>query len=167
MSSIDIALVIVFVAAIIYGLYKGLIAQLGSLGGIILGVIACHIWGDDAVRIVGEVLPEMTSGAQTAGYVNSVIGNVLLFLLVYMLTVLIAKLLRNITSALSLGWIDRLLGSVFGLVKWFLILSLILNLWEAVLPEYSLVKSSQLAGGVAIRTVLDLAPTLFGSVAAL
>jgi len=167
MSSIDIALVIVFVAAIIYGLYKGLIAQLGSLGGIILGVIACRIWGDDAVRIVGEVLPEMTSGAQTAGYVNSVIGNVLLFLLVYMLTVLIAKLLRNITSALSLGWIDRLLGSVFGLVKWFLILSLILNLWEAVLPEYSLVKSSQLAGGVAIRTVLDLAPTLFGSVAAL
>lgn len=167
MSSIDIALVIVFVAAIIYGLYKGLIAQLGSLGGIILGVIACRIWGDDAVRIVGEVLPEMTSGAQTAGYVNSVIGNVVLFLVVYMLSVLVAKLLHNLTSALSLGWVDRLLGAVFGMIKWFVLLSLVLNLWEAVLPEHSVVKSSQLVGGVAIRAVIDLAPTLFGSIVAI
>ena len=46
MSIIDIVIVVVFVGAIIYGLYKGIISQLGSLGGIILGIIACRIFGD-------------------------------------------------------------------------------------------------------------------------
>ena len=60
MSVIDIIILIVFVGAIIYGLYKGVIAQLGSLGGIILGIIACRLFGDYATELVSNILPAMT-----------------------------------------------------------------------------------------------------------
>ncbi len=164
MSVIDIIIVVVFVGAIAYGLYKGLIAQLGSLGGVVLGVIACRVWGEEVSRWVGTILPDMASSSHTAAYVNTVIGNVALFLAVFLLTVLIAKLLKSLTNALSLGVFDRLLGAIFGLLKWFLVFSMLLNLWDVLFPGSSLIKSSEIAGGLAIKAILDLAPTLFGSV---
>lgn len=166
MSVIDVLIVIIFVGAIIYGLYKGVISQLGSLGGVILGIIACRLFGGAVTRLVADILPAATSDAQTSAYVNSVIGNVLLFLIVFLFAILIARLLKNITHALSLGFVDRVLGAIFGLFKWFLIFSIILNLWQAFVPDTNFVKASSIGGGVAAKAILDLAPTLFGSIVA-
>lgn len=164
MSVIDIIILIVFVGAVIYGLYKGVIAQLGSLGGILLGIFACRLFGDYATEVMSNILPAMTSDAETTAYVNSVVGNVLLFIVVYVLTCLIAKLMRKITHALCLGLFDRLIGAVFCIFKWFFVFSIVLNLWQVFFPESSVVKMSTLANGVAIQTIMDLAPTLFGSI---
>lgn len=167
MSVIDIIILIVFVGAIIYGLYKGVIAQLGSLGGIILGILACRLFGDYATEVMSNILPVMTSDAETTAYVNSIIGNALLFIIVYVLASLIAKLMRKITHALCLGLIDRLIGAVFCIFKWFFVFSIVLNLWQVFLPESNIIKMSTLANGIAIQTIMDLAPTLFGSISQL
>ena len=167
MSVIDIIILIVFVGAIIYGLYKGVIAQLGSLGGIILGIIACRLFGDYATEFVSNILPAMTSDPKTTAYVNSVEGNVLLFIVVYVLACLIAKLMRKITHALCLGLFDRLIGAVFCIFKWFFVVSILLNLWQVLSPETNIAKMSTLANGTAIQAIIDLAPTLFGSISQL
>ncbi len=167
MSVIDIIILIIFVGAIIYGLYRGVIAQLGSLGGILLGIFACRLFGDYATEVMSNILPVMTSDAETTAYVNSIIGNVLLFIVVYVLASLIAKLMRKITHALCLGLIDRLIGAVFCIFKWFFVFSIVLNLWQVLSPETNVVRMSTLADGIAIQTIIDLAPTLFGSISQL
>ena len=167
MSVIDIIILIVFVGAIIYGLYKGVIAQLGSLGGIILGIIACRLFGEYATEMVSNILPAMTSDAKTTAYVNSVVGNVLLFIVVYVSACLIAKLMRKITHALCLGLFDRIIGAVFCIFKWFFVVSILLNLWQVLSPETNVVKMSTLANGTAIQAIIDLVPTLFGSISQL
>ena len=167
MAIIDIAIIVVFALGLILGLYKGLMEQIGSVAGILLGVIACRIWGDEATRFVASIMPDISASDEAAAYVNSVIGNVFLFLAAYLIAMLIAKLLHTVISNLSLGWINRLLGGVFGIVKWFVILSVVLNLWEALLPDHSIVSTSQLMGGMIAKTALNLAPALFGSIAAL
>lgn len=164
MSVIDIVILIVFIGALIYGLYKGVIAQLGSLGGILLGIIACRLFGDYATELMSNILPVMTSDAETTAYVNNIIGNVLLFIVVYVLTSLIAKLMRNITHALCLGLIDRLIGAVFCIFKWFFVFSIVLNVWQVFFPESNITKMSTLANGVAMQTIIDIAPTLFGTI---
>ena len=167
MAIIDIAMIVVCILGIALGLYKGLMAQIGSVAGILLGIIACRIWGDDATRFVASIMPDLSASGEAAAYANNVIANVFLFLGVYLLAMLVAKLLHNIISNLSLGWINCLLGGVFGAVKWLVIMSVVLNLWEALLPDHSIVSTSQLMGGIAAKTVLNLAPALFGSIAAL
>ncbi|MBQ9073326.1 MAG: CvpA family protein [Muribaculaceae bacterium] len=167
MSVIDIIIVVVFVGAIIYGLYKGIIAQLGSLGGILLGILACRLWGDDVADLIAGILPAATSDAQTAAYVNSIIANVLLFLVVYLLVKLLAGAIKKLTHALALGIIDRILGAIFGLFKWFLVFSIILNVYNVFFPVGETLKSSEIANGLAAKTIMDLAPTLFGSIASM
>ena len=164
MSIIDIVIVVVFVGAIIYGLYKGIISQLGSLGGIILGIIACRIFGDSVAGLISDIFPAISDNAQTAAFANSVIANVLVFIIAYFLVKIAAKAIKSLTHALCLGFIDRILGAIFGLFKWCLVLSIVLNLWLVISPNSQIVSGSSIAGGMAAKTILDLAPTLFGSI---
>ncbi len=167
MGVIDIVIIAVFIGAIIVGLWKGVIAQLGSLGGIILGILACRMFGDYAAQLAGEVLPKMSESAQTVAYVNSIVGNVVLFLIVYLLAKLIARLMKQITNALCLGFVDRILGAVFALFKWFLVMSIIVNIVIVFFPEQNFVAKSTLGDGMAIKYIVDLAPNLFGSITAM
>lgn len=162
MSALDILIIIVFVGAIVYGLYKGVIAQMGSLGGILLGIVACRLFGDDFARFLGTVLPDMTSDAASSAYVNGIIANVIIFIVVYILAVLIAKLIRKLTHALCLGVIDRIAGAIFCLFKWFLAFSIVLNVWLAFDPNAGFQKKSSIGGGVAVKAIISLAPTTLG-----
>ncbi len=162
MSTIDIIILIVFVVAIVYGLYKGVIAQLGSLGGIILGIVACRLFSGGFARLLGTILPNMASDASTSAYINNIIANVIIFVLVYVLAVLLAKLLKKITHALMLGVFDRILGAIFGLFKCFLVFSIVVNVWIAFDSDAKFVQNSKLVNGVAAKAIVDLAPTTFG-----
>lgn len=166
MSFIDIVILIVFAGAVIVGLRKGLIAQLGSVAAVIIGILACRLWGDDAARIAASLIPELTSNGDTATYAASVVGNVTLFVIVYLSVKLLASLVRNVTHALMLGIVDRILGVLFCLFKWFLVLSIVFNLWDAIFPSSGLLTSSKLGNGLAVRTVMGFAPKVFGAVTA-
>lgn len=166
MSFIDIVILVIFAGAVIYGFYRGVIAQIGSVAAVIVGIIACRIFGDAATELTATLLPEITSNPDTARYACSVIGNVVLFLLVYLTVKLLASLIKKVANALLLGFVDKIIGAVFCIFKWFLVASLVLNVWCLVFPDSNLVKSSTIAGGKAIEAILELAPALLGSLTA-
>lgn len=159
MNTLDIIILIVFAVSILYGLRRGVIAQLGSVGGVIVGVIACRAFGDSAAIVTGRLLGSATD---TSCYVNSVIANVALFIAGFLLTRLIAKMLKGIVHALCLGIIDRIAGALFSLFAWFLAFSIALNLWQVITPDKDITTSSKLSDGKAAKAIIDLAPKLLG-----
>lgn len=159
MNTLDIIILIVFAASILYGLRRGVIAQLGSVGGVIVGVIACRTLGDSAATLVGNLLG---SDSASACYVDSVIANVVLFITGYLVTRLIAKMLRGVAHALCLGIFDRIGGALFSLFAWFLAFSIALNLWQALTPGTDITAESKLSNGRAARAIIDLAPKVLG-----
>ena len=46
MTKLDIVILVIFVVSVVLGFRKGLIVQAGSLGGLLLGVLLCHIGSD-------------------------------------------------------------------------------------------------------------------------
>lgn len=160
MSAVDIAIIVVVGASLIYGLYKGIISQLASLGGIVLGIVACRIFAPDMGPLVMGLFPN-TFSSETAA---AIAGNVLLFLLVFLTVGAIASLVRKLTHTLMLGWFDRLLGGVFGVFKWLLIMSIILNLWYLLAPGSTIFTTSHLMEGKALPWIIGLAPELMGVV---
>ena len=52
MNAIDIFLLAVIGIALAYGLYKGLVRQIASLGGLILGIIACRLFSRDFANVL-------------------------------------------------------------------------------------------------------------------
>ncbi len=166
MSITDIVILVIFAGAVVYGFWKGIISQIGSVAAVILGIIACRLFGDEATDLTFTLLPELAKDPDTARYACSVIGNVVLFLLVYLTVKLIASLVRKIASSLLLGFVDKILGSAFCIFKWFLVASIVLNVWYLIFPDSIIVKTSKLAGGKAIDAIMELAPAILGSLAA-
>lgn len=162
MSGIDILMLVVFAGAVIYGYRKGMIVQFGALGGIIVGILACRLFGQWFAGVLGGVASS-ESDSIDVGYVNGVIANVILFILGYIAARMVAKLVKTVTHAVKLGIVDRLCGVVFCLFEWFLALSILLNIWHIIRPDVDVVSMSRIGGGRAVKVVLDLAPTVFGS----
>ena len=152
MSAIDILIVVVFVAAAVWGLRKGLIGQLSSLAAIVVSLIGCRIFG-------GMLEPLMP---QSPSFVAPILSYTLVYVILYFLIRFLVRSLKTITSALMLGPLDRIAGAVFCGFKWMLGLSLVLNAWVAIFPNSETVKSSTLGGGRAVQCVMEIAPWLWG-----
>lgn len=160
MTTVDIVLLVILGAATLYGLYKGLIGQIASLGGIVLGIIACRCLCDRVADLMQQLAPEALADRTIA----MIVGCVLLYLLVYFTVGLFAGLIRKLTHALLLGWLDHLLGAVLGLFKWMILLSIVLNLWYFISPESPVFHSCTLLNGRLLPAIIRLAPQLLGAV---
>lgn len=157
-STIDIIMLIVLGAALVYGLIRGLIKQIASLGGIILGIVACRLFADSVGPLVQRLLPGTFSSAGSA----KIVGCILLFLLIYFTVGAIASLTRKLTSAIMLGWLDHLLGGIAAMFKWALVLSILLNLWKTVSPGSAIFYQSKLMDGEMLPAIMNLAPWMLG-----
>lgn len=161
MSAIDITILIVAGAALVYGLIKGIINQLASLGGFVLGLIACRIFGDNMAEIMTGILPGTFHSQQAA----SIVGNIVLFLLVYFTVALIASMAHKLTHAIMIGWLDHLLGGIFSVFKWLLIMSIVLNLWHIITPDSPIFHSFTLMDGELFPALMNFAPKMLSALA--
>lgn len=159
MSGIDIFIIIIFVAAAFFGFFKGAIHQIGSAAGILGGFIAARAFGDT----VGQWLAGDT--ATTASYtpaMASVLGSIVVFVAVFVGCFIIARLLGSVISLAGLGIIDRIAGAAISVLKWFLAMSMLLNLWYLISPSSGIFTSSTIADGRVFQCVMQLFPALMG-----
>lgn len=158
MGILDIIFLILFAAAIIYGYSKGLFCQLGAVGGILLGIIVCRLFGDDLTR---GITPD--EATENDIYVYGIFSNVLLFIASYLLARVIFHFVKGVTHALKLTVIDRLAGVIFAIFEWFFLASLALNIWQAFQPDVDIRSASKLDNGKVLAAVRDFAPSVLGS----
>lgn len=157
-SITDIIIIVVFVVAVIWGYRKGIIRQAGSISGVILGLVACWIFGADAAAFAAKCLPSAGS------YVATFIGYLALFLLVWFCAWSISLMVRKIVHTLCLGPVDGLAGSIFMVFKWALVASLLLNAYAFCQPQSPLFVSSRLFNGELLKSIVAFAPWLWGLV---
>lgn len=161
MTTIDIILLIVIGASLVIGLYKGIISQIASLGGVVLGIIACRLLAETAGGWLMSWWPDTFTNVTIA----NIAGGIIVYLAVYIGVGAFASLLRRLTDTLMAGWVDHLLGGLFGVFKWMIMLSIALNLFHMIAPHCVIFHSSALFGGRLMGAVMQLAPKLFGVMA--
>lgn len=163
MGFLDIIFIILFAGGAVIGYRKGAIAQIGSLAAIAAAVIACRTSGEWAAEIAARFLGADDPAASSMTiYSAKVLGYGALFGIVWLGVWLIAGFFRKATHAIMLGTVDRVAGSVFLILKWFMVISLMLNLWKIIDPESQLFSSSKLAGGELLRLVMEMTPWILG-----
>ncbi len=162
MSSIDLLIVAVFAASILFGIWKGLIAQLGIVGGIAGGIVACRLLGDPVASLIGH-LTNAEKGSTADAYIDSMVANIIIFAVVFTTIVFLSRMLRTIASVMCMSVVDRVAGMLFSLFSWLLALSLLMNIWQMAHPNDSLANKGKLNDGRAVRSMLDFAPDILGS----
>lgn len=150
MDSFTLFILIVVLAAGALGWTKGFIGQISQLIGIILAIAACRIFGDYVTGLIAGHNANDT-------VIYTVIAYTLLFLAVYIIVWLIAKMLLSAIHVLHVGILNRIGGAIFCICKWMILVSLVLNVYAALVPDTAL-SASRL-----YNKTLAFAPWILGS----
>lgn len=118
MTYLDIIILLPVVYGIVRGIMRGLVREVFALVGIILGVVVARIYADSVTVWLGQIITiEATLLKPVAAFI--------IFIVVAVVCNVLAMLLTKLMKFISLGWLNRLIGGVFGAVKWILILTVI------------------------------------------
>ncbi|WP_300934045.1 hypothetical protein [uncultured Duncaniella sp.] len=74
-----------------------------------------------------------------------------------------AKFLKLVTHTLLLGPLDHIAGAVANILKWFMVMSVALNLYMVVFSGTDINKASRLGDGRLVTWIIDLAPSVWGA----
>lgn len=131
-----------FGMAIAWGAYsgfsKGLIKELASILGVIIGVFLAknyYPYLDIKLKPIFE---------SEAGFI-SILSAILIFLLTIMVFKIIAKFLTKFLKIIALGLLNRIIGSVFGIFKTVLLLCVLVFIFSNINNVTGLIKAEKLS----------------------
>ncbi len=119
MNYLDYILIVLLVLAAFDGYQKGFIASLTGLVALILGVYAAVIFTEFMAAFISELFSFYSRHLW-------IIAMVATFVLVVVVVNLLGKMIEKFTEMLLLGWLNRILGIVFGAIKGLFILSVLM-----------------------------------------
>jgi len=154
MGIIDIILLLCFIPAIVTGISKGFVKQAVEFVAIVLGIWAALHFSS-------------TISAWLAQYIHAdkVILNIISFLVVVvaitLLLNLVGSLLSKMMNVISLGWLNAVLGIVFGILKTALVLGLLIMLFEWLNSSINLVETKALGESQVYTAIRDFTNKMF------
>lgn len=137
MNPLDWLLAALLAYSVVRAVVRGFFQEAFALGGLILGFLfACWFYHPLAVDLKGLInSPQI---AQLSAFLLILAGTMIL-------ASLIGKLLRHTASVIGLGFADRLLGALFGLLRGALLGVALLLAVTAFLPSAPWIENSLLA----------------------
>jgi membrane protein required for colicin V production len=138
MNPLDIVIVAILSYCLIRGVFRGLIKELSAIVGVLAAFYAAYTY----YPYLSEVLQRWISDVSYRHIASFFILFCAIFILISALGVVIQYLL----DVAFLGWVDRLCGAAFGLIKGILICAVLVMALTAFLQKGTpLVKDSSLA----------------------
>jgi membrane protein required for colicin V production len=109
MNILDYIILVPLLYLTIKGIIRGLIRELASLAGIILGIWLGNLYQPEVTGVISRYLPETRF--------MPLVSLALVFILMVILCNLAGWGVRFIFKKALLGWFDRLMGGVFAVIK--------------------------------------------------
>ena len=154
MSTPDIIILICFLPAIISGITKGFIEQVIALVSLILGAWLAFKFS----TVVSDWLKPYFEVSET---VLNVISFAVIMVAVVLVLFVLSKILTGVTKLVMLGWLDRLLGLVFALLKAGLIIGILIILFDTLNVKFEFVEEKVLDDSVLYAPIRDIAYMIF------
>ena len=154
MNILDAIILIALIPAIIQGLRKGFISQAISIISIVAGIWASARFANIVTEWVSQYI---TASEQ----VLKIIAFALILVVVFIVLGLLGRLLESILKIVMLGWINKLLGLLFSLLKAVLIIGLIILAFSSLNSSIGLVKPEVIEGSALYEPVKDIAEAIF------
>lgn len=145
----DIVTIAVVAWMIFKGISDGLVAQALSLGGVVLGIYLAITYGSE----VGEMCHIPASYAAIAGFI-------IILVLTMIVSLLLSKIISRSLSFIGLGWLNRVLGVIFAVVKGVVILGLFYAAIYSVNARFKIVDPALFGKSVSFNIVRTVAEPL-------
>lgn len=141
---IDIITLVPILYGLVRGLMRGVVQELTSIIIVVAGLIVARLYAPQLAQYMSQNLTWGISVCQTVAYLA-------LFLVTALVFSLAGKLITRLLHAISLGWLNRLFGAVFGAAKWALIMGILLYGFLLIDKQFSIVKPDIVQQSISVK----------------
>ncbi|MBW6491414.1 MAG: CvpA family protein [Lentimicrobium sp.] len=153
MNIIDAVIFISLIIAAITGFFKGFIISVASFVGFLLGIIL-------SFRFAGSVQQLLIEITGSEGRYLYFVGFLICFALVVVIVQLIGKAIEKIVKAVALGFLNRITGAGFGVLKSLLIFSALIYALAYIDPKNRLITPEQQKNSLFYQPLEKLLPSI-------
>lgn len=138
MNPFDILILVILGYSLVRGLFRGLVKEISSIIGVFGGFYAAYTYYTVLAKYLAGLI-------HNASYLN-LLSFLIIFCFILIIVSVLGVIIKYLLNIAFLGWIDRLGGLVFGVIKAILIVSVLFISLTAFLPKgSSFIKDSVLA----------------------
>ena len=154
MNWIDAVIVVILILSLVTGFTNGLVKEVASLAALILG-----IWG--AIRFSAFTAEKLYDYFDMTGRYVGIIAFLITFGIIVVIIHFIGILADRVVTAASLGFVNRILGIVFGLLKSVLIMSVFFVILNAIDARKPFLPKEKIEQSRFYNPISDIAPAIF------
>ncbi|MBR1923640.1 MAG: CvpA family protein [Paludibacteraceae bacterium] len=147
---LDIVIALPLLIGLVRGIMRGLVSELTAIAAVLLGYLGTRMWGKAfSAWMIGQFAwPEP---------VCNIVAYSLLFLGITLALNVVGSLLSKLLKAIHLGWLNRLLGAVFGTAKWAVVILILVYLVGQMDAQWHLIPQTLHSQSVLYDPALQLA----------
>ena len=154
MNTIDIIIGIILIFGTVNGFLKGLFVEVTTLVGLVLGVYGAIHFSHFLANFLKDYMTWDESMLQLVSFAGT-------FLIILIGMVLLGKAMTKIAETIALGFFNKLVGAIFGFLKYALILSIVLLVYDEINASLRFVEKEKVKKSVLYEPVKNFAPTTF------
>ncbi len=154
MNWIDITIAVILILSAVMGFINGFVKEVAALAALIFG-----IWG--AIKFSGFTAGKLYDYFDMSGQYVGIIAFLITFGIIVVAIHFIGILANKLVDAVALGFLNRILGIVFGLLKSVLIMSVFFVVLNAIDSRRPFLPKDLLEESVFFNPISDIAPVIF------
>jgi membrane protein required for colicin V production len=154
MNWIDLIIVVILILSLVMGFINGFVKEVASLAALVLG-----IWG--AIKFSSFTAGKLYDYFDMTGHYVGIIAFIVTFGIIVVVIHFVGILADKIVNAAALGFINRILGIVFGLLKSALIMSVFFVILNAVDARRPFLPRTTIESSIFYSPISDFAPVIF------
>ena len=154
MNYIDFIIVVLLILGVARGFTDGFIKEFAALLALILG-----IWG--AIKFSAFTAARLYDYFDMTGRYVGIIAFIITFIIIVVLVHFVGMIVDKFVDTMALGFLNRLIGIVFGLFKTALILSVIFVILNAIDAKHPFLPKEKIEQSKFYNPIADIATAIF------
>ncbi|GLR64939.1 CvpA family protein [Marinospirillum insulare] len=122
MNMIDIGILVIVFASVLLAFWKGFVQQAISLAGWVVALLAARLLGKELAPLFGSIV--------TDPKIQLAVAYVVIVLVVILATKVVSSAFGTLVQKIGLGYLDRLLGILFGGLRGLIIVVLLVAVFS-------------------------------------
>ena len=138
MNPFDVFIILIMGYSIVRGLFRGLVKEVSSIIGVLGGFYAAYSYYPMVAKLLSGIIDEQS-------YLN-ILSFLIVFCGILIIISILGVVIKYLLNVAFLGWVDRICGLGFGLIKGVLIVTVIFIILTTFLSKGApIIKKSILA----------------------
>jgi len=151
---LDLILLIPLLLFAFQGYKKGIIIEVATLVALVLGIYAALFFSDVTANL-------LTNSFNIDKEYLNIIAFIATFIGVLILVLLLGKVLEKVVNLLLLGFVNKLAGAIFGILKGALLLSILIFLINYFDVNSSIIKEDARKESLLYKNIEPIAPWIY------